>query len=600
MRRLVILIFIPIFGAALDYEVRFIGLEDKAALSSILESSQLVSLQHRPPASINGLRYRIAEDIPILMRVLHAYAYFDSSIDSSIVNTDSTIRVDLKIHPGPQFTLKSFNIYYGPNCKQLAMFSGCRPLTVDQLGLRIGSPAISTSIINAESRALDELSKCGYPLAKFLKREVEVDMASHTVSADSCVNEGPLSRFGPAIYFGVKNINPRLLKKKLSWKQGDLFNSDLIEETQERLLKTELFSSVVITHGDRLDEMGQLPINLRISEAKHKKFTLGLFYATVEGLGGNVTWTNRNIGGMGETLSVMLEYAQKASALNITFRNPDFYRFDQTYRAVFEASNEEIFAYHIGDNPLTSFFRFHRYRLANYIDKLLGENGLLSVGLKADYFDVNMSATNGVYFLLGLPLFAKYENLVDGALDPKGGISLSYSITPYQSLRESNVQFIKQRITLTKYFPLNSTKSFLLAFRLQMGSIAGTRRENVPLPKLFLGGSEDEMRGYKYQTVSPLNESHRPLGGRSCIFTSSELRIRVHENVGLVPFFDCGQVTNRQYPTLDTKWLKSIGIGLRLYFASFGPFRVDAGFPLDRRKEIDNKFQIYASVGQTF
>jgi translocation and assembly module TamA len=600
MSRLFFLFFIPIFGTALDYEVRFIGLEDKAALNSILESSQLVSLQHRPPASINGLRYRIAADIPILMRVLHAYAYYDSSIDSSIVNTDSTLRVDLKIHPGPQFSLRSYHVYHGPDCTQLATLSGCIPLTSDQLGLKLGSPAISTSIIDAELKALDELSKCGYPLAKFYKRRVEVDMADQSVSADSCLNEGPLTRFGPAIYFGVKQINPRLLEKKLSWQQGDLFNSDLLEETQERLLKTELFSSVVITHCDKVDERGELPINLRISEAKHKKFTLGLFYATVEGFGGNVTWTNRNIGGMGETLSVMLEYAQKASALNITFRNPDFYRFDQTYRAVFEASNEEIFAYHIGNDPLTSFFKFHQYRLANYIDKILGEKGFISFGLKADYINVNMSATNGVYFLLGLPFFAKYENLVEGLLDPKGGFSVSYSITPYQSIRESNVHFIKQRMTLTKYFSLNSSKSFVLAFRLQVGSIAGTKRENVPLPKLFLGGSEDEMRGYKYQTVSPVNSSHRPLGGRSCIFTSSELRMRVHENVGLVPFFDCGQVTNLQYPTIDTKWLKSIGIGLRLYFASFGPFRVDVGFPLDRREEIDKRFQIYASVGQSF
>ena len=64
IRRLFVLFFIPAIALALDYEVRLIGLEDKAALNSMLESSQLVSLQHRPPASINGLRYRIAEDTP--------------------------------------------------------------------------------------------------------------------------------------------------------------------------------------------------------------------------------------------------------------------------------------------------------------------------------------------------------------------------------------------------------------------------------------------------------------------------------------------------------------------------------------------------------
>lgn len=586
MRKLFFLVFIPALASALDYEVRFIGLEDKAALNSMLESSQLVSLQHRPPASINGLRYRITEDIPILMKVLHAYAYYDASIHSAIVNTDATLRVDLHIHPGPQFVLRSFHVYSG-NCTHSAAIAGCSPLTAESLGLTIGNPAISSSIINAELKVLDALSKCGYPLAKFHKRRVEVDMADHTVKADSCLNEGPLTRFGPVIYYGVKDINPRLLEKKLSWSEGDIFNSDLLEETQKRLLKTELFSSVVISHGDRIDEQGEIPIKMRIAEAKHRKLAVGAFYATVNGFGGNLTWTNRNIGGMGESLALFLEYAQKSASASITFKNPDFYRFDQTYRALFEANHEKIFAYHADT-----------YRLANYIDRILGENGFISVGLKADYVDVMMSATNGFYFLLGLPLFAKYD-AVEDELDPKSGYSISYSITPYQSMRESKIHFIKQRFTATKYFPLSLSNKYILAFRVQMGSIAGTERENVPLPKLFLGGSEDEMRGYKYQTVSPVNHSHRPMGGRSCIFTSSELRIRFRENIGIVPFFDAGTVTNRTYPTIDTKWFKSIGLGLR-YFAFFGPLRFDIGFPLDRRKDIDPKYQIYTSVGQSF
>lgn len=586
MRKLYFLFFIPALASALDYEVRLIGLEDQAALNSMLESSQLVSLQHRPPASINGLRYRITEDIPILMKVLHAYAYYDASIHSSLVNTNETLRVDLHIHPGPQFVLSAYNVFSG-NCTQLASIAGCAPLTAESLGLTLGNPAISSSIINAELKALDELSKCGFPLAKFHKRRVEVDMADHTVRADSCLNEGPLARFGPVLYFGVQDINPRLLEKKLSWKEGDIFNSDLLEETQKRLLKTELFSSVVISHGDRVDELGEIPIKMRIAEAKHKKLAVGAFYATVNGFGGNLTWTNRNLGGMGESLVLFLEYAQKSATASITFKNPDFYRFDQTYRALFEVNHEKIFAYHSDS-----------YRLANYIDRILDENTFFSVGLKADYVDVKMSATNGFYFLLGLPFFIKYDPIED-ELDPKNGYSVSYSITPYQSIRESNLHFIKQRLTATKYFPLTSSNKYIFAVRAQLGSIAGTERENVPLPKLFLGGSEDEMRGYKYQTVSPVNQSHRPLGGRSCIFTSSELRIRFKENFGIVPFFDAGTITNRTYPTIDTKWYKSIGLGLR-YFAFFGPLRFDIGFPLDRRKHIDPKYQIYTSVGQAF
>ena len=143
------------------------------------------------------------------------------------------------------------------------------------------------------------------------------------------------------------------------------------------------------------------------------------------------------------------------------------------------------------------------------------------------------------------------------------------------------------------------TKRFIFAGRLQFGSIAGARRENVPLPLLFLGGSEDDLRGYRYLTVSPLDKHRKPFGGRSAIYFTAETRFRVTETIGIVPFADFGTVTFSELPDFHAKWFKSVGVGLR-YFTFFGPLRADIGFPLDRREGVDPAFRIYASIGQTF
>lgn len=585
MRKLFLLVLIPFCAFSLEYEVRFIGLEDRAAAGALLETSQLVSLQHRPPASINGLRYRLAADIPNLIQVLHAYAYYDATITSDIVQTDDTIRVDILIQPGPPFTLQSYNVYNG-DCTKLAQIDNCLPLTPERLKLKLENPALSIDLVNAELNILSELAKCGHPLATIQKRRVEVDMANQTVNAAACINEGPFATFGPTTYFGIQDINPRFIQRKISWKEGDMYNADLLAKTQERLLKTELFSSVLISHGDSLDEMGELPLKMRVSEAKHKKISFGAFYATVNGFGGNAIWTHRNVRGMGEIISAKVEYAQRSYEGILTYKKPDFLVFDQTYRALAEVNHEKIHAYH-------SFM----YRFANYIERPVPPHGYVSAGLKMDHINVSDSATNGTYFLIGLPIFAKYDRS-DDPMDPKQGYIMVYSVTPYQSLLQGNVRFAKQRFTGTCYFPLLPNKKCILAFRTQFGSIAGARRENVPLPKLFLGGSEDELRGYKYQTVSPL-DGRKPLGGRSAIYGTAELRMRLWESVGLVPFFDVGTVTNSELPSFDAKWFKSTGIGLRI-FTFFGLLRFDIGFPLDKRKKIDSNYQIYASVGQAF
>jgi translocation and assembly module TamA len=73
----------------------------------------------------------------------------------------------------------------------------------------------------------------------------------------------------------------------------------------------------------------------------------------------------------------------------------------------------------------------------------------------------------------------------------------------------------------------------------------------------------------------------------------------VSKEIGLVPFFDIGNVQLTQYPTIHGKWFKSTGLGLR-YFSFMGPFRLDAAFPLNRRKGIDPVYKILVSIGQTF
>ncbi len=586
MRKLLPFLLTPALIAALSYEVRFIGLNDMAAVKSLLDASLLVSQHDRPPASINGLRYRIAADIPVLVRTLHAHAYYEATITSQVITEENgELRVDLYIHPGPQYKLSRYEVYSG-DCKNWAEVPGCAPFTPELLGLGVGEPALSVTIVNGELQLLTELARCGHPLAIVDKRRVVVDMANNTVEAAACIQEGPLAKFGPLTYFGIEETKLRFIESKLAWKEGDIYDADLIEQTQHRLLKSELFSSVLITHGDELDAIGELPMKMRITEAQHRQINLGVYYATVDGPGAIATWTHRNVRGMGEIFSAKIDFSKRYWAGSLTYKKPDFLTFDQTYRALALLSRDKIHAY-----------LAYMYRFANYIDRVIDSRRFISAGLKIDHINVTDSASNGVYFLIGLPLFGKYD-ASDDPLDPKTGYTFAYSATPYQSLLEGGVQFVKQRLTSTFYIPCTPGKKIVLALRVQLGSIAGTKQRNIPLPKLFLGGSEDDLRGYKYKTVSPLRGT-KPLGGKSAIFTSVEMRIRLMQKIGIVPFADFGTVTSSGTPTLDTKWFKSVGVGLR-YFAFFGPLRFDIGFPLDRRKHIDSAFQIYASVGQAF
>ncbi len=585
MRKLSLFLFAPLAAAALSYEINFIGLKDPDVLKAMFDASDLVVLQDRPPPSINGLRYRIESDIPSLLKVLRAYGYYDAAITTDIDTKKEVVQVFLLIHPGPQYAFASYEVYHG-DCTEIANLPNCCPFTPEELGIQIGKPALAVNIVNAELQLLTELARCGYPLATVEKRRVEVDMAAKDVKAASCIEEGPLSKFGPLSIFGLEKVQPGYIERRVRWNEGEIYNSDAVQETQKKLLNSDLFSSVMITHGDELDPMGELPMKMRITEASNRQFSVGAYYATVDGPGISFSWVHRNIRGMGEVVSVDGDISKRYIAGSVTYKKLDFWTMDQTYRALGEVARENI-------RPYLAF----SYWGGNYIERKIDTQRSVSVGLKVEHINVSESASNGTYMLIGMPFFGKYTTAED-PLDPIKGYSIVYQATPYQSLFHANQRFFDQRITGTLYIPVIPEKFLVLAFRAQFGSIAGARQKNVPLTKLFLGGSEDDLRGYHYKTVSPLDARGKPLGGRSAVFLSVETRFRI-KMIGIVPFADFGTVSFQELPELDTKWFKSVGLGLR-YFTFFGPLRVDVGFPLVRRKGIDPFYRLYASVGQAF
>ena len=183
-------------------------------------------------------------------------------------------------------------------------------------------------------------------------------------------------------------------------------------------------------------------------------------------------------------------------------------------------------------------------------------------------------------------------------LNPTEGHTIIYRVTPYSSVDQNKSFFFKQTLIGQFYFPVSKGDFFVFALRAQIGSIIGPQVNDLPLTKLFLGGSDDDLRGYRYHTVSPLNANGDVLGGRGALYLSFEPRFRPYEKIGIVPFVDIGTVSLKQYPSITDKWYKSVGIGLR-YFSFFGPLRFDVAFPLDKRK-FDPRFRFYVSIGQTF
>jgi translocation and assembly module TamA len=568
---------------ALTYEVRFLGLKDLPTLKEIKSTSDLVQMKKKPPPSINALRYRMERDLPQLMKVLRTNGYYDATITSSFETEPNRILITLTIQPGQRYHLGSYKILIAPASENKEYSA----ISLKQLGLNLKEIANERKILQARLLLLSHLAEEGYPLATIENQEVIADGSEKAILVTLTIQLGPLCRFGSVSTTGLVEVSPRFLDGKITWKRGDIYSATQIDETQKKILESDLFSSVMITHSDQVSENQELPMKIHLTESKHKSLSLGISYATVDHLGCNFSWSHRNLRHMGEQLSLEGSISQRGHFGLILFRKPDFLRKEQDFVAKFYAEREDIFSY-LAFTYGTSFFLNRKFK----------KNHEFSLGVSEDYIDVTHSANDGRFVLFSLPLLVKCTTTTN-LLNPTKGYTLTYKATPSYNTHRHKAFFLKETLTLQGYFPIVPEEKLIFAMRVDLGSIIGSTVYKIPLTKLFLGGSYINLRGYKYRTVSPRNSNNRPIGGKGAIFFNFEPRLRFTSTIGIVPFFDMGCVSKHPYPTPKKKWYKSTGIGLR-YFTFFGPLSIDIGFPLNRRSQIDPPYQLYASIGQTF
>ena len=106
------------------------------------------------------------------------------------------------------------------------------------------------------------------------------------------------------------------------------------------------------------------------------------------------------------------------------------------------------------------------------------------------------------------------------------------------------------------------------------------------------------MRGYAYNSLGPTLPWGAVVGGRSLFEASAELRVKVTDTIGIVPFFDVGNAFASTFPNFSEPLYSSVGLGLR-YYTSIGPIRVDVAFPFERRAG-SGPVAVYVSIGQAF
>ena len=584
LKKLALLILPTVMASCVEYAVHFIGLDDPEALETVKSASFMTTLKKQEPISLNALRFRAESDISDMIKALHAHGYYEATVQLRFEEEGDEVQIFVMIQPGPVYLINEFKI---------DVFSEGKPFYCREIEPQLlGKPAITVKILDAEEKALSLLGECGHPLAKVKSRENIADFKTKTFAVHLKVDAGHLARFGDTEIYGAHRIKRKVFENKIAWKKGEVYDTRWIDKTQKKLLDTGLFSSLIIAHDPDLNAEQELPMRIDATESKHKSVNIGASYQTFFGPGLTFGWENRNVSCLGRKLSLQGDITARTHTGTATFFVPDWWKIDQDYVFQAQALQESIFAYHQ-----------RAYNITNRIERRIDTKYLVSAGLKFERIIVSNSVRNGTFSLLEVPLYFRWST-ANHLLNPTRGATLEFKTIPSVNFTHVQRYYLYNSLSYSIYFPVLGEEFLVLAQQFTVNSVMSKNLEAVPVPKRVLGGTDEDLRGYRFQTVSPLH-GHKPIGGRSGIFYTFESRFRVSKTIGLVPFFDLGTVDLTLLPKFHDRWYKSAGIGFR-YFTFMGPLRFDVAFPIDRRKfphrhkHIDPLYRILVSIGQTF
>ncbi|MGF1455510.1 MAG: autotransporter assembly complex family protein [Alphaproteobacteria bacterium] len=567
------------------YRPRLEGV-DGGALKKLLEASaQLFTQKDVRPLSLAALRRRAQGDVTRLETALKSEAYYEGRVRFAIDTDEDPVGVTLQVETGPSFPVRSFDVVIADD--PVPDGAGEIPRNGRALAFAPGSPATGTAILSAQGRAIAVARRLGFAFVRVEDRRIAVDLRDKRVDVTVTLRLGERVRFGPLEITGLERVDRRFLEEYRPWEDGDLYDPDLVKTFAERLQGTGLFSSAQVRAAEEADDQGRLPILVAVSERDRRTIGGGVEFATNTGPGASLFWENRNVGRRGQKLRADLEVAQIRQAGRLTYEQPRFLRFNQSLRLSLGGAIDD-----------TDAFRATTVTASAGVERVRTPRLTVGLGVEGEYARTEDAGLTTNSYLVAVPLSARWDSTND-LLNPTKGQRVSITIAPTAGVNDRFISFVKNDLRLSAYKALGGTDRWVAAGRMRLASIVGESTDIIPSNRRLYAGGGGSVRPIEFQFAGPLDSDGGPAGGRSALEVGAELRIKITDALGIAPFVEGGTVFDESVPSFNETFLVGGGLGA-YYLTPAGPFRLDVGVPFNGRPGIDDAFQIYLSLGQSF
>jgi outer membrane protein insertion porin family len=432
------------------------------------------------------------------------------------------------------------------------------------------------------------------------------------------IQEGEKCYIEKIIIKGNVRTKDRVLRRELAVYPGEVYDMVRIKISKQKLQGLDYFSKVDDQAEDS-DVANHKNLVIDVEEKSTGSFSVGAGFNSVESIVGTVEVRQGNFDlfnpptftGGGQKLQLRLSIGTLLQDYDLNFTEPFFlgkrlfFNLDLFHRVTYynalHSDYSETFdggtvsltkelgsqflkgtaSYTMENVHLSITPGFQPYLSTNYF----GTTGGLyqQESYSGPGVTTNILAERGSYLISKLGLQLTYDTRNSGKLPDAGQ---STSISADVATPPGNTEFYKMELRTAWYFKGFATNHVLEV--VAKSGVASTWGDTTRVPifeRWFLGGMYS-LRGYKYETVGPLDGLGEALGGDTYWFASAEYSIPIIPMIRYAFFYDIGDVYPGSFslnPGPGRKFFNDdVGAGVRIILPIAGgtPLRLDYGVPI--------------------
>lgn len=538
-------------------------------------------------------KQKLAADLESLSKYYQNRGYINFQVTSTqvtITPDKKDIYITINVAEGKPYTIKDVKIAGRLMVPDEALFKAVK--------VRSGDTFSRREVSDSQNALTELLGTEGYAFAN-INAIPEMDEKSQQVSLTFQVDPGARAYVRRVNFAGNIRTRDEVLRREMRQLEGGWFSTAQVKRSRERLEKLGYFKEVNVETPAVPGSPDQVDVNVNVAENPSGLLLAGVGYSQSGGFIINANVTQENFLGTGKRVGVGFSNSDVDRNYSFSYTNP-YWTVDGVSRS---------FGVHYRERDASQL------NISNYTTDTAGAN----VG-----FGVPISETNSVNFGLA------YDNI-----DLKLGTTASAEIAGYVARRGNqlntltatvgwaqdarnrhlladrghylrlgselgvpgtDMEYISVSGQAQGFFPLSREFTLMLNSELSWGDGYG-KESDMPFLQHYFAGGPRSVRGFKDNTLGPLDSSGNPFGGDFRAVANAEVLFPVpflhkdSKSMRMLAFVDAGNVfaEPKNFKLGDIR--SSAGLGFQ-WISPFGPLSFSLAQPInDKAGDQTQRFQ---------